>query len=98
MSDLRDESAQVRGKKKEFPAQIDRIVPWGKWVSMIRPCHYKGERGNKPYEIELMLRLKQHKSSFYAANSLDSASGTVPPSIGSINAFSLAISPPSFFT
>ena len=24
---------------------------------MIRPCYYKGERGNKPYEIELMLRL-----------------------------------------
>ncbi len=25
-----DELANVRTKKKEFPAQIDRIVPWGK--------------------------------------------------------------------
>ena len=57
LSDLSDELAQVRTKKIEFLAQIDRIVPWGKWVSMIRPCYYKGERGNKPYEIELMLRL-----------------------------------------
>lgn len=29
----------------------------GKWVSMIKPCYYKGERGNKPYDLELMLRL-----------------------------------------
>ena len=24
---------------------------------MIRPCYYKGERGNKPYDLELMLRI-----------------------------------------
>lgn len=24
---------------------------------MIKPCYYKGERGNKPYDLELMLRL-----------------------------------------
>ena len=24
---------------------------------MIKPCHYKRERGNKPYDPELMLRL-----------------------------------------
>jgi IS5 family transposase len=57
LSALNDELAQVRTKKKEFLAQIERIVPWGKWVSMIKPCYYKGERGNKPYELELMLRL-----------------------------------------
>lgn len=57
LSSLSDELAQVRTKKKEFLTQIERIVPWGKWESMIRPCYYKGERGNKPYELELMLRL-----------------------------------------
>ena len=54
---LMDELAQVRTKKKEFLEQIDRIVPWEKWESMIRPSYYKGERGNKPYELRLMLRL-----------------------------------------
>ena len=49
--------AQVRTKKKEFLEQIEHIVPWGEWVSLIKPCYYKGERGNKPYELELMLRL-----------------------------------------
>ena len=57
LSALNDELAQVRTKKKEFLAQIERIVPWGEWVAMIKPCYYKGERGNKPYDLELMLRL-----------------------------------------
>lgn len=34
-----------------------RIVPWNEWTAMIKPCYYKGERGNKPYDLELMLRL-----------------------------------------
>jgi hypothetical protein len=42
LSALNDELAQVRTKKKEFLEQIERIVPWGKWVSMIKPCYYKG--------------------------------------------------------
>ncbi len=36
---------------------MDRLIPWGEWVEEIRPCYYKGERGNKPYGIELMQRL-----------------------------------------
>jgi transposase, IS5 family len=57
LSVLSDELAQVRTRKKEFLAQIERIVPWGKWVEIIRPYYYKGERGNKPYDLERMLRL-----------------------------------------
>ena len=57
LSALNDELAQVRTKKKEFLEQIERIVPWGKWVAIIKPCYYKGELGNKPYDLELMLRL-----------------------------------------
>jgi len=57
LSGLSDELAQVRTKKKEFLAQIERIVPWGEWIFIIKPCYYKGERGNKPYDLELMLRL-----------------------------------------
>ena len=57
LSGLSDELAQVRTKKKEFLAQIDRIIPWGKWIALMRPCYYKGERGNKPYDLERMLRI-----------------------------------------
>ena len=57
LSGLMDELSQARTKKKEFLEQMDQLIPWAKWVEEIRPCYYKGERGNKPYEIELMLRL-----------------------------------------
>ncbi len=49
LSGLRDELAQVRTKKKEFLSQIERTIPWGEWVSI--------ERGNKPYDLERMLRI-----------------------------------------
>ena len=37
LSAFSDELANVRTKKKEFLGQIDRIVPWGKWVAEIKP-------------------------------------------------------------
>ena len=57
LSGLSDELSQVRTKKKEFLSQIERIVPWGEWIGLIRPHYYKGERGNKPYDLERMLRI-----------------------------------------
>lgn len=57
LSAVSDELAQVRTKKKEFLEQIERIIPWGEWINIIKPHYYKGERGNKPYELEKMLRL-----------------------------------------
>ena len=57
LSALSDELAQVRTKKKEFLTQMNRIIPWGEWIALIRPCYYKGERGNKPYDLERMLRI-----------------------------------------
>ena len=57
LSGLSDELSQVRTKKKEFLSQIERIVPWGEWIELIRPHYYKGERGNKPYDLERMLRI-----------------------------------------
>ena len=57
LSALNDELAQVRTKKKEFLEQMERIIPWGEWIALIQPCYYEGERGNKPYKLELMLRL-----------------------------------------
>lgn len=57
LSGLSDELAQVRTKKKEFLEAIEWIIPWEQWLGMIKPCYYKGERGNKPYDLKLLLRL-----------------------------------------
>ena len=39
LSGLSDELAQVRTKKKEFLAQIERIIPWAEWLCLIKPCY-----------------------------------------------------------
>lgn len=57
LSALSDELSQVQTKKREFLDEIERIVPWKKWISIIKPYYYKGERGNKPYDLERMLRI-----------------------------------------
>ena len=54
---ISDELAQAKTKKKAFLEEMERIMPIDEWVEMIRPCYYKGERGNKPYDLELMLRI-----------------------------------------
>ncbi len=30
--------------------QIEQLIPWGEWETIIRLCYYKGKRGNKPYD------------------------------------------------
>jgi IS5 family transposase len=57
LSAFTDELAQAATRKKEFLAQIDRIIPWSEWLGMIKPHYYKGERGNKPYDLEVILRI-----------------------------------------
>lgn len=57
LSSLSDELAQARTKKKEFLEQIERIIPWSEWIGIIKPHYYKGKRGQKPYELETMLRI-----------------------------------------
>ena len=57
LSELSDELAQRKTKKKELLNRIDRIVPWGERIKIVEPHYYKGERGNKLYDKKLMLRL-----------------------------------------
>ena len=35
---------------------------------MIKPCYYKGKRGNKPYDLELMLILYMIQNLVYKAH------------------------------
>ena len=54
---ISDELAQAKTSKKEFLEKIERIIPFDEWIEIIRPSYYKEERGNKPYDLELMLRI-----------------------------------------
>lgn len=54
---MTDELSQARTTKKEFLAQMNRMIPWDEWIGIITLHYYKGERGNKPYDLETMLRI-----------------------------------------
>ncbi len=57
LAEINDEFGAARTNKREFLEKMDRIIPWEKFISLIQPSYYKGERGNKPYPLELMLRI-----------------------------------------
>lgn len=57
MSMISDELAAAKTSKKEFLERIEKLIPWPKWIGIIKPIYYKGEAGNKPYNLELMLRI-----------------------------------------
>ena len=57
MSLISDELGQASTKKKEFLGIMEKLIPWSEWVGIVQPHYYEGERGNKPYDLELMLRI-----------------------------------------
>ena len=44
-------------KREMFLHQMDDIIPWTRWVDLIRPVYPNGKRGRPPKEIECMLRM-----------------------------------------
>ena len=57
LSGLSDELSQVRTKKERISESDRAHRAVGEWIELIRPHYYKGERGNKPYDLERMLRI-----------------------------------------
>ena len=47
----------AKTSKKQFLEKMDALIPWQDWVSIIDPIYYEGKVGQKPYAIELMLRI-----------------------------------------
>lgn len=54
---LSDAMQSAKTNKKVFLEKMDSLIPWEDWVSIIKPIYYKGRVGQKPYAIELMLRI-----------------------------------------
>lgn len=57
LKEINDELGAARTKKREFLDKLESIIPWDKFIEIIKPSYYKGELGNKPYRLELMLRI-----------------------------------------
>jgi transposase, IS5 family len=43
--------------KREFLAQMDRVVPWAALVALVAPYAPEGRRGRPPFAVETMLRI-----------------------------------------
>lgn len=57
LAEMEDELGAARTNKKEFLNRLEAIIPWEEFIKIIEPSYYKGEVGNKPYPLELMLRI-----------------------------------------
>lgn len=59
-ADIEYSSHGVTTKKEEFLSQMDSLVPWAEWCSLIAPHWHPsrpGKRGRRPVPVETMLRL-----------------------------------------
>lgn len=57
LAEMNDELGVARTNKREFLDKLEAIIPWEEFIKIIQPSYYKGEVGNKPYPLELMLRI-----------------------------------------
>ena len=46
-----------RTRKREFLAQMERVVPWAALVALIAPYYPEGRTGRPPFALETMLRV-----------------------------------------
>jgi len=56
-SDLGLNLTTKRTRKREFLAQMERVVPWGSLVELVAPYAPEGKRGRPPFAVEAMLRV-----------------------------------------
>jgi IS5 family transposase len=56
-TDIEYESRKRKTKREEFLEMMDKIIPWGEWVSIIKPYYPDGKRGRPTRGIETMLRM-----------------------------------------
>jgi transposase, IS5 family len=56
-SDLGLNLTTKRTRKREFLAQMERVVPWAALVMLVAPYAPEGRKGRPPFAIETMLRI-----------------------------------------
>ncbi len=56
-SDIEYSNRKKTTKKERFLDYMNENIDWDFWSGQVRPYYYKGKRGRKPKNIELMLRM-----------------------------------------
>ena len=56
-SDFEYSNRRRKTKREEFLDSMNEIIPWDRWVEVIRPYYYNNKRGRRPGDLEMMLRI-----------------------------------------
>lgn len=56
-TDMEYNCRRKKTRREEFLEIMDEIIPWNKWVGIIRPYYPTGKRGRPPIGIEIILRI-----------------------------------------
>lgn len=57
LSDIEYARRKRKTKRENFLENMDKIIPWKRWVDLISPYYYSNTRGRPPIGIETMLRM-----------------------------------------
>src|SRR5438552_14929800 len=49
--------AKKRTRREQFLDEMDRVIPWARWVALIEPHYPKAGLGRRPMPLERMLRI-----------------------------------------
>jgi transposase, IS5 family len=44
-------------RREKFLAEMERVCPWARWIAVIEPKYFPGERGRPPIGVARMLRM-----------------------------------------
>ena len=56
-SDIEYSNRRKKTKREEFLDTMDSMIPWDRWIELIKPYYPSGKRGRPTRGIELMLRM-----------------------------------------
>jgi transposase, IS5 family len=56
-AELRLNRSAKRTRKREFLAQMERVVPWSALVELVTPFASEGKKGRPPFAVQTMLRI-----------------------------------------
>uniref|UniRef100_UPI00398A4006 transposase n=1 Tax=Methyloglobulus sp. TaxID=2518622 RepID=UPI00398A4006 len=57
LAPLTYEGMKKRTKREKFLNEMDKVVPWERWLQLVRPHYPKVGKGRQPLPLTMMLRV-----------------------------------------
>ena len=66
--DMEYANRRRKTRREAFLEQMDKIIPWADWVTLIASHYPSGKRGRPPIGVETMLRMYLMQNWFNLSN------------------------------